>query len=126
MIEGDTSRPRVWDRLTGLLNETLTSASGLGVPITQLAVDSGYAATEVYQWARKHSRGGELNRVGSLPGETTAGNRRPHGSAGDSGDTISGCSGRTTGVASAAPGCSETDMESVLKGGCQWSRCRVT
>ena len=52
MLEGDTSRPQVWDKLTGLLNETFTSASGLEVPITQLAVDSGYAATEVYQWAR--------------------------------------------------------------------------
>ncbi len=53
VLEGDTSRPQVWEKLTGLLNEAFTSASGLEVPITQLAVDSGYAATEVYTWARK-------------------------------------------------------------------------
>src|SRR5581483_6298474 len=53
VFEGDTSRPAVWTRLTGLLNETFTSASGLEMPILQLAVDSGFATPEVYQWARQ-------------------------------------------------------------------------
>jgi len=35
------------------IDSEIASASGLEVPITQLAVDSGYAATEVYQQARK-------------------------------------------------------------------------
>jgi phage terminase large subunit GpA-like protein len=53
VLEGDTSRPAVWEKLTGLLNETFTTASGLELPILQLAVDSGFATTEVYQWARR-------------------------------------------------------------------------
>ena len=53
VFEGDTSRPAVWEKLTGLLNETFTTASGLELPILQLAVDSGFATTEVYQWARR-------------------------------------------------------------------------
>jgi phage terminase large subunit GpA-like protein len=53
VLEGDTSRPLVWEKLTGLLNETFTTASGLELPILQLAVDSGFATTEVYQWARR-------------------------------------------------------------------------
>jgi hypothetical protein len=49
------------------VNETFTSASGLEVPITQLAVDSGYAATEVYQWARKQG-----HRVVVIKGDSRA------------------------------------------------------
>ena len=51
VFEGDTSRPQVWERLTGLLNETFVTASELELPILQLAIDSGFATTEVYQWA---------------------------------------------------------------------------
>ena len=53
VFEGDTSRPAVWEKLTGLLNETFTTASGLELPIMQLAIDSGFATTEVYHWARR-------------------------------------------------------------------------
>ncbi len=53
VFEGDTSRQAVWDKLTELLNETYPSVSGVQMPILQLAVDSGYATTEVYEWARR-------------------------------------------------------------------------
>jgi phage terminase large subunit GpA-like protein len=53
VFEGDTSRQAVWDKLSGLLNETFEHASGIQMPILQLAVDSGYATTEVYEWARR-------------------------------------------------------------------------
>ena len=53
VFEGDTSRQAVWDSLSGLLNETYPTASGVNLPILQLAVDSGYATTEVYEWARR-------------------------------------------------------------------------
>ena len=36
-----------------LLSETYPAASGIELPILQLAVDSGFATTEVYQWARR-------------------------------------------------------------------------
>ena len=58
----------MYGKLTELLNETFTSASGLEVPITQLALDPVYAATEVYQWARKQGR-----RVVVIKGGTRAG-----------------------------------------------------
>jgi phage terminase large subunit GpA-like protein len=53
VLEGDTSRPQVWEKLTALLSEAFPTASGLELPILQLAVDSGFAAIEVYQWARR-------------------------------------------------------------------------
>jgi len=52
VFEGDTSRQAVWEKLSGLLNETFEHESGVQMPILQLAVDSGYATTEVYEWAR--------------------------------------------------------------------------
>jgi phage terminase large subunit GpA-like protein len=53
VFEGDTARPQVWQNLTGLLNETFTTTTGLELPILQMAVDSGYATNEVYEWARR-------------------------------------------------------------------------
>jgi phage terminase large subunit GpA-like protein len=53
VFEGDTSRIPVWEKLTTLLDETYAAANGVELPILQLAVDSGFATTEVYQWARR-------------------------------------------------------------------------
>ncbi|HLI84118.1 MAG TPA: terminase gpA endonuclease subunit, partial [Bryobacteraceae bacterium] len=53
VLEGDTSRPQVWEKVTALLSETFPTTSGLELPILQLAVDSGFATIEVYQWARR-------------------------------------------------------------------------
>ena len=53
VFEGDTSRVAVWEKLTALLNETYPNVAGLDMPIIQMAVDSGYAAMEVYEWARR-------------------------------------------------------------------------
>jgi phage terminase large subunit GpA-like protein len=49
------------------LNEIFTTASGLELPVMQLAVDSGFAATEVYHWARR--QGG---RVVVIKGDSRA------------------------------------------------------
>lgn len=67
VFEGDTSRPKVWEQLSALLNETFTTESGIDLPILQLAVDSGYAATEVYEWARKQG-----HRVLVIKGDSRA------------------------------------------------------
>jgi phage terminase large subunit GpA-like protein len=67
VFEGDTSRGLVWEKLTGLLNETFTTIGGLELPIIQLAVDSGYATTEVYEWARRQG-----NRVLVVKGDSRA------------------------------------------------------
>jgi phage terminase large subunit GpA-like protein len=53
VFEGDTSRQAVWEKLTAMLNESYPTRAGIDLPILQVAVDSGYATTEVYQWARR-------------------------------------------------------------------------
>src|SRR5512146_260809 len=67
VFEGDTSRTEVWEKLTALLNETFASASGVELPIVQLAVDSGYATTAVYEWARRQG-----HRVVVVKGDSRA------------------------------------------------------
>ncbi|MGE5646150.1 MAG: phage terminase large subunit family protein [Acidobacteriota bacterium] len=67
VFEGDTSRAQVWEKLTGLLNETFTTTTGLELPVIQMAVDSGYATTEVYEWARRQG-----NRVLVVKGDSRA------------------------------------------------------
>ena len=48
MLEGDTSRPQIWEKLTGLLNESFPTESRLESPSLQLVVHSGFATIEVY------------------------------------------------------------------------------
>ncbi len=67
VLEGDTSRPAVWEQLSRLLEETFPTAGGLALPIVRLAVDSGYAAADVYAWAR-----GQGRRVVVVKGDSRA------------------------------------------------------
>jgi len=53
VLMGDTSRSEVWDQLTEVRASSYQHESGADIPIMQMAVDSGYAAQEVYAWARK-------------------------------------------------------------------------
>jgi phage terminase large subunit GpA-like protein len=55
VLDGDTSRGEVWERLTDFLGETYPAASGVELPILRAAIDSGYATPEVYAWARTQS-----------------------------------------------------------------------
>lgn len=54
VIEGDTSRPEIWTRLTDILPRTWTHASGTQMALARLAIDTGDGATTdaVYAWAR--------------------------------------------------------------------------
>ncbi len=52
VIEGDTSRAEVWGGLSAMLTETWVHEGGAVLPIRLLAVDSGYATSEVYAWVR--------------------------------------------------------------------------
>lgn len=86
VIEGDTSRPEVWSRLTEMLSETWQHESGADVPLQRLAIDSGYATQEVYRWARHQAPGKVLvikgvDRAAAALGmptavDVTAGGRR--------------------------------------------------
>ena len=44
---------QLWKQLSELLQETFTHESGVDLPIMMLAIDSGYATQEVYNWVRK-------------------------------------------------------------------------
>jgi phage terminase large subunit GpA-like protein len=52
VLEGDTARAPVWEKLTALFDETWRSVDGVDMSILSLAIDSGFATTEVYSWAR--------------------------------------------------------------------------
>lgn len=54
ILEGDTSRTDVWNRLTLMIAESWQHESGCVFRLSRVAVDCGYATQEVYDWVRKH------------------------------------------------------------------------
>jgi len=73
VLDGDTSRPEVWDRLTDLLNTTYPHASGARLGIVRMAVDSGFATQQVYAWAREQGPGRVLVTKGYETGSAPIG-----------------------------------------------------
>jgi phage terminase large subunit GpA-like protein len=57
VLDGDTSRPEVWAKLSEFLNQTYRHESGVDLPIIRFAIDSGYATQDVYDWARRQGPG---------------------------------------------------------------------
>lgn len=62
--EGDEVHGEVWKKLDGLLGETWETKDGHQLPISVMAVDSGYQTQTVYNWCRKHP----INRVIAIKG----------------------------------------------------------
>jgi phage terminase large subunit GpA-like protein len=62
VLDGETSRPEVWDRLTALLDRTWPHARGAQMRLARLAVDSGdgRSTAAVYGWVRKAGAGQAL------------------------------------------------------------------
>ena len=62
VLDGDTSRSEVWDRLTRLLDATWPHERGARMRLARLAVDSGDGRTTaaVYGWVRKAGPGQAL------------------------------------------------------------------
>jgi phage terminase large subunit GpA-like protein len=52
VIDGGPELQASWDALTDLLGRTWPHAGGARLPITRLAIDTGYEASAVYTWAR--------------------------------------------------------------------------
>ena len=50
---GDPARAEIWNQLSALMQESFIHASGVSLQIMMLAIDSGYATQEVYNWVRK-------------------------------------------------------------------------
>lgn len=57
ILEGDTSRPEVWHKLTNLVGTTYVSEAGANFAIVRFGIDSGFATQEVYAWARQQGPG---------------------------------------------------------------------
>lgn len=55
ILEGDTGRAAVWNKLTEFLGERWPHENGFDLALKRVAVDSGYATQEVYDWARRQS-----------------------------------------------------------------------
>jgi phage terminase large subunit GpA-like protein len=54
VIDGDTARPEVWQRLDAVLARDWPHACGQTLPIRVMCVDAGYATQDVYAWVRRH------------------------------------------------------------------------
>jgi len=54
VLDGRTAEAAVWEKLTRLVETQYPLESGARLSISKLAIDSGYATPEVYDWARKH------------------------------------------------------------------------
>lgn len=57
VLDGDTGRAAVWESLTKILGIVYRSERGAEFTILRMAVDSGFQAQTVYEWARKHLYG---------------------------------------------------------------------
>lgn len=57
LFEGDTSQPQVWLELDALLERSWPHQSGISLPLSKLAIDSGYATQDVYRWVRDKGPG---------------------------------------------------------------------
>lgn len=53
VLMGDTARDPVWHDLTGVLHESWTHASGAPLPLSRIAIDSGFATQETYAFVRR-------------------------------------------------------------------------
>ena len=55
VLAGDPVKPDVWSSLDQLLAESFTHESGTQLAILKLAIDTGYATQEVYDWVRRQA-----------------------------------------------------------------------
>ncbi|MGE0108619.1 MAG: phage terminase large subunit family protein [Bdellovibrionales bacterium] len=55
VLQGDPAKPEVWLVLDNVLAESFTHDGGVNLAILKLAIDTGYATQEVYDWVRRQS-----------------------------------------------------------------------
>ena len=90
VLQGDPVRPEVWKQLDNLLATSFTTHHKTELPILKLAIDTGYATQEVYDWVRKQQPDRVLaikgtDRLGAILGTpshldvTTRGKRKRRG-----------------------------------------------
>ncbi len=62
VLQGDPAKPEVWQALDAILGESFTHEAGVNLAILKLAIDTGYATQEVYDWVR-HQQGDRVIAV---------------------------------------------------------------
>lgn len=53
VLQGDPAKADVWIALDAVLAESFTHENGVNLAILKLAIDTGYATQEVYDWVRR-------------------------------------------------------------------------
>lgn len=53
-LDGDTARSDIWRKLDRVLQKDWPHLSGHTMPIRVMAIDSGYATQDVYNWVKNH------------------------------------------------------------------------
>lgn len=64
VLQGDTTKSEVWEKLTSVINNTYENHKGQRIPIQLTAIDSGYNTQIVYNYCRKF----KANRVIPIKG----------------------------------------------------------
>ena len=54
VLSGDTAKPEVWAELSKVVNESWQREDGLVLPLTMMAVDTGYNTTHAYDFCRRY------------------------------------------------------------------------
>ncbi len=57
VVSGRPTDRGAWESLDSVLARTFRHAAGIDMPVLRVAIDSGYAAQEVYGWARRQRPG---------------------------------------------------------------------
>ncbi|UAY56256.1 phage terminase large subunit family protein [Arachidicoccus terrestris] len=55
VLNGDPSKKEVWAELDKIVNEVWEREDGATLPLRLMAIDTGYLASKVYAWQRKHT-----------------------------------------------------------------------
>lgn len=83
-IQGDTAKKPVWDELAKVVSETWESEDGRVLPLTMMAVDTGYNTTHAYDFCRRFTQRQVIpikgtDRLGIMIGQPSAVDRTSSG-----------------------------------------------
>ena len=56
LLDGDTAERTVWDKLKNVLHKSYRHENGQDMPIRVMAIDSGYATQDVYNWTNNFTQ----------------------------------------------------------------------
>lgn len=68
VLDGDVAADAVWERLSTLVSRTWPTPGELALPLQRVAIDTGFATTQVYAWARHQPAGRVVLVKGGPPG----------------------------------------------------------